>query len=140
MALLALVVGDRVDKRAGRLLFIPLLVAGAASVVSWHVSELGGRGDLRFYGLVQFFPMLAVPLILVLFPARSTGGAWLWAAVGLYAVAKAAEAGDRLVFSLTGIVSGHTVKHVAAALALGCVLAMLTSRCVCPPSAVPVSR
>lgn len=133
MALFAFVIGDRVDARAGRLLLLPLIVAGAASAVSWHVSELAGRGDLRFYGVVQFFPMIAIPLVLVLFPARSTGAVWLWTALALYAIAKAAEAGDGWVLLATGIVSGHTVKHVVSALAAACLLAMLARHRACAP-------
>ena len=131
MALFALVIGDRVDARAGGILLLPLLAGGAASAVSWHASELAGRGDLRLYGLVQFFPMLAVPLVLILFPARSTGAGWLWSALALYAAAKAAEAGDGWLFVVTGTVSGHTVKHVVSALAAACLLAMLVRRRGC---------
>ncbi|MBI1737139.1 MAG: alkaline phytoceramidase [Candidatus Rokubacteria bacterium] len=128
MPLFALVIGDRIDARAGRLLLLPLVAAGGASVVGWHVSELAGRGDLRFYALVQFFPMVAVPLILILFPARSLGAAWLWTALVLYALAKAAELADGWVLAATGIVSGHTLKHIGAALSAACLLAMLAGR------------
>jgi hypothetical protein len=122
MALLALVIGDRVDARAGRLLLAPLSVAGAASVVAWRMT-----GDLRAYGLVQFLPTVAVPLLLVMYRDRAAGGPWLWAALTLYALAKVAEAADGALFAAAGV-SGHTIKHVAAAGSVSCVLAMLVRR------------
>ena len=127
MSLFALVIGDRIDQRAGRLALLPLLLVGIASVLSWHVSEMTGRGDLRLYAIVQFFPLLAVPLMLLLFPARFAGSAWLWVAVVLYAVAKVPELADAWVFSRAGV-SGHTVKHVLAALATACLLGMFAAR------------
>ncbi len=40
------------------------------SVWYWHFTESQGRGDLRPYIVVQFLPMLLIPAILLLFPAR----------------------------------------------------------------------
>ena len=37
---------------------------------AWHM--LMGRGDLRVYLLVQLYPLLALPFILLLFPPRYT--------------------------------------------------------------------
>ena len=72
MALLASVIGERISRRAGARLLWPLIVAGAASALYWHVTEQQGAGDLRPYGLVQFGSLVLVPLILALFPARYT--------------------------------------------------------------------
>ena len=35
-------------------------------------------------------------------------------AIGLYVIAKIAELNDRLLFDLTGWISGHTIKHLLA--------------------------
>ncbi len=70
MALFSAIIEDRVSSRAGKALLWPLIVAGAASVGYWHLSELHGNGDLRPYGLVQFLPMVPIPLILILIPVR----------------------------------------------------------------------
>jgi hypothetical protein len=52
----------------------------------------------------------------------------LWV-VGFYSLAKILETGDRQVFALTGrSVSGHTLKHLAAAMAGYWVLHMLQKR------------
>lgn len=126
-ALFALVIGERVDARAGRLLAVPLILIGVGSVVAWHLSELAGRGDLRLYALVQLVPALAVPLVLLLCPARFTGAAWLWTALALYLAAKAFELADARVFA-HAVVSGHTLKHVVSAGATACLLGMLATR------------
>jgi len=114
-SLLAITVGERVNERAGRLLFIPLLLAGIASPVIWRIT-----GDLRAYGLIQFYPMLAVPLMLVLFPACYTAAGGIWAMAGLYVMAKAFELADQAIWNIAAPLSGHPLKHLAGAAAMLC--------------------
>ena len=83
----------------------------------WRLGESAGAGDLRFYGLVQFLPAVLIPLALVLFPAHGLRTSALLGAIGWYAVAKLCEALDRSIFAVGGIASGHTLKHLAAAMA-----------------------
>jgi hypothetical protein len=106
----------------------PLLAAGAGSVLWWHWGELAGRGDLRPYGLVQFFPMLAIPLLAWLYPPRYTHGGYWGVAVLCYALAKVFELADAQVLALSNLTSGHTLKHVMAALAGGMLGRMLALR------------
>lgn len=118
MSLLSAIIAQRIDERAGLRLLIPLLLAGIASVWWWHHTEQAGAGDLRAYGLVQFYPMLFIPLVIVLFrpPPHDR---WLrplvWVVIA-YAIAKACERFDHEIFSAAGI-SGHSLKHLAAAAA-----------------------
>lgn len=127
MALFAAIIGERLSVRAG-LLLLPLLVAlGAGSVWIWYRGELLGGGDLRLYGMVQFYPLLAVP-ILSLLPPRYSGGGWLLGAILLYALAKAFEALDAPIFGLGRALSGHTLKHLFAALSGYAVWRMLQTR------------
>ena len=114
MALLALTLGERVSPRAGPWLLPLFLAAGVGSVLHWQLGERAGAGDLRLYALVQFFPMLAIPLALALYPRRWLRSADLLIAVGVYALAKVFEALDPQIFALGGIVSGHTLKHLGA--------------------------
>ena len=52
---------------------MPVLIGlGVLSLVYWNVTEAQGEGDLRYYGLVQFYPIVALPLILWLFPKAVT--------------------------------------------------------------------
>lgn len=113
----AAVLTERLGFRIGLAALLALLVAGPASVLYWAATEAAGAGDLRAYGLVQFTPLLLVPLLLWLLPARYSRGGDLLAVLALYALAMALEWLDRPIFELTGIVSGHTLKHLIAALA-----------------------
>lgn len=129
MAWLAAILCERVGLMAG-LRLLPLLVAaGLGSVAYWHVSEARGAGDLRLYGLVQITPLLLIPLLLRLYPPRYSGDRDLMAVIGLYLLALLCDFGDRRIFTLTGtLVSGHTVKHLAAGLAAYWVLHRLQRR------------
>jgi hypothetical protein len=87
-----------------------------------------GRGDLRAYALAQYLPLLLVPFVLGLFEARYTRAASYLVAVGWYALAKLGEEFDAPVLAAGGWVSGHTLKHLCAAVALWVVLRMLLRR------------
>jgi hypothetical protein len=128
MGLFAGVIADRIDVRIGNLVALPTLVtAGLLSVIYWHWSELHGHGDLRPYFLVQFYPMAAIPLICWLYPkGRYIDGRFVVGIFATYAIAKLLELYDDAVFRFLGAsVSGHSLKHLAAALAPLIVLAML---------------
>ncbi len=119
MALLAAVISEFVSPAAGKILLTPLLLTGVASVLWWHYTGIAGNGDLRMYILVQYYPMLLIPLILLLFRAPADDRSWhqLGWVFGWYFVAKAFDLLDCPVWSALGIVSGHTLKHLAAGLA-----------------------
>lgn len=128
MSLLSAMLMERVNLRAGLTLLLPLLILGLASVVLWYLSELHGAGDLRIYLMVQFYTILLILIILALFPARYTRGSDLVVAVGIYALAKMFELLDRQILNLGTIISGHTLKHLAAALAVYWIFRMLAHR------------
>jgi hypothetical protein len=111
-AVLAAAVEERIDPRAGRLLLLPLVALGVASLMVWRAT-----GDLRLYAWVQFFPVLALPVMFVLLPTRYTGTGYWIAAAGWYALAKIFEYADDRIYALGQLVSGHTLKHLAAAAA-----------------------
>jgi len=128
MGLFAAIVADRVDRRSGLRWVLPLGVAfGVTSLLYWLWTEAQGRGDLRPYGLVQFLPIAAVPLIAWKFPAgRYTHGRDLVSLFLWYAVAKVLEHLDGPILAWTaGLVSGHSLKHLAAAVATFVVVRML---------------
>ena len=112
MAILANAIDERVDAKAGAALLWPLVAVGVFSILLWRWT-----GDLRLYGWVQFFPGLALPLIFLLFPPQYSGTSdWLVAAA-LYALAKVFEFSDHAIYAIGSILSGHTLKHIAAAAA-----------------------
>ncbi len=127
MALFSAFITDRIHTTVGVVLLLPLLLAiGFGSVVYWHLTEAAGHGDLRPYGLVQFYPMLVIPLVCLLFPGRHTTGQHVFYMVVWYSLAKISEHFDGEILALLGgTVSGHTLKHLFAAMATYMVLAML---------------
>jgi hypothetical protein len=114
MAFLTIVIGDRVDEDVARVLLPALLAFGSASVAHWSASEKRGRGDLRLYLLVQFLPLILIAFITVLFPATFAKNVTTWGVLAAYGVAKVLEILDRRIFAVHGVISGHTLKHVAA--------------------------
>ena len=80
------------------------------------------------YGFVQFFPALGIPLMMWLFTARYTRSFDLLPATGFYVLAKVLEAADKRIYALGEAISGHTLKHLAAAMATVWILRMLVRR------------
>lgn len=128
MGLLASVLGERMAPRWGRWGLGLLLWVGLASVLYWRWTASAGAGDLRPYALVQYLPVLLIPLLIALFPGRYTRAGDLLGVIGIYAVAKALEALDAPILSLGQIASGHTFKHLVAAGAGYWVLRMVQHR------------
>jgi len=123
MAILAGAVEERIDAKAGALLLWPLLALGVISLLVWRWND-----DLRLYVWVQFFPCLALPLMFLLTPPKYTGTYYWVIAPALYALAKALEHFDDVIYSAGQIVSGHTLKHLAAAAACYAILRHFQTR------------
>ncbi|XOV78022.1 MAG: hypothetical protein ACFHVJ_13850 [Aestuariibacter sp.] len=117
MGLYAMVVSAFVHAESGVRLLPWLLLAGFASVIYWIVTETAGQGDLRWYALVQFLPMILTLVTLMIFQSKGINKSNLIAALVCYTFAKLFEFGDSFIFEFTGIVSGHCLKHLAAAVA-----------------------
>ena len=118
MALFSIIVSEFISVRSGKALLLPLILAGILSVLYWHLSEIRGAGDLRFYALVQFYPMLASPAILFFFRSRCTHVQAYWWLLLFYVLAKLFEQLDGELYDLLGFISGHSLKHLAAALGM----------------------
>jgi len=78
--------------------------------------------------MVQFYKLALILLLLWIFPARYTHGSDLVVAMGFYVLAKVLEMTDRQIFKLGHFVSGHTLKHLAAAVGIGWIFRMLARR------------
>ena len=128
MALFAAVLSERVNPALASRTLAPFVCAGIGSVVFWRWTDLAGHDDLRLYGLVQFGSLALVLALCATQPSQYTRGNDMFVVVGLYAAAKVFEALDKQIFGLGGIVSGHTLKHLAASVACFWVLRMLMKR------------
>ena len=126
-SLVAAVIAERISVHAG-LRLLPFLIAiGAGSVLQWYVDELHGHGDLRFYLAVQAYSTIVLLLALML-PPRYPRGSDFAVVVGFCILAKILELADQRIFAIGHIVSGHTLKHLAAAAAGYWILRMLQKR------------
>jgi len=127
MSLVAALIAERFSVRAGLTLLPFLLAIGMGSVWQWWWSEAHGRGDLRFYAGVQLYAMLAVILALFL-KSRYTRRSDLAVLAGFYLLAKLTETFDNQIFSVGHLASGHTIKHILAAVGSYWILRMLEQR------------
>jgi len=118
MALFSIIISEFISIRIGKRLLMPLILAGILSVLYWHFTEVLNKGDLRFYALVQFYPMLAIPIILLCFQSRCTRVRGYWWVMLAYFIAKLFEHFDAELYNTLGFISGHALKHIAAAIGM----------------------
>jgi hypothetical protein len=126
MFITAVVIDDRLGARAGR---IALVVGAAFAIGSVAIWKLGGGthgGTVTPYGAVQALG-IALPALVALIargriPVRPLLLAVLW-----FAFARLCAANDQQLLDAVGI-SGHSLKHIAAAIASGFALSAITSR------------
>jgi len=123
MSLLAATISERISVTAGTRLLWPLVAAGAASVWWWRWS-----GNLWPYMAAQYFSIFLIGWLMLFFPRRYTRGSDVLVVTGFYVLAKIAEALDAPIYAATGWISGHTLKHLIATVAVFWVLRMLRKR------------
>lgn len=128
MSLFCAVIYERISRRWAVRLFTPLLIIGAVSVLYWAWTGSRGRGDLRLYGLVQFYPMAAIPILLFTCRSIFTHGHYVWWALACYAAAKVCEHNDQVIYDMLKVLSGHNLKHILATGAPIAILLMLKRR------------
>jgi hypothetical protein len=100
------------------------------TVLFWYGTERAGAGNVVPYGVFQGWSILIIVLLLAWFPAvRYSQGRYLgWAAV-CYGLAKVFETFDLQIYRLLGgAVSGHSIKHVLAAIGVLAVVWQLRLR------------
>jgi hypothetical protein len=137
MSLISAQVVDRMAVRAGLALLPPLLLVGVASVVYWRATEHAGGGNVLPYAILQGYSVVMLAVFAISQRSRYTRGSdvgWVFAG---YLVAKLFELADRQAFELGHVVSGHTLKHLVAALAGLVVCRMLALRTLRPSYASP---
>jgi hypothetical protein len=132
MSLVAAQVVDRIDRRQGIGLLLPLLLVGAASVLYWRVTERAGTGNVVPYAVLQGYSVVILFLLARLQPSRYTRGNDIYWVFAGYVVAKLLETFDRQLYELGHVASGHSLKHLAAAVAALLVCRMLYLRTLEP--------
>ncbi len=117
MSFFTVVLGEFINETLARRFFLPLMLTGLTSVFYWYWTESTGEGDLRIYILVQFLPMILMPIIFLIYQSCFTYVAFFWLVLVCYGVAKGFEVIDVEIYEYTGFVSGHTLKHLVSAAA-----------------------
>ena len=113
---LGMVGTERISDRAGIALAGFSLLAGPASVLWWT-----STGSVTPYVVLQVGGLLVVAACLLV-QRRGAGPRWALLLLA-YVLAKVCEHFDAQVFMLSGeVVSGHTLKHLVAALAAWAVI------------------
>jgi len=111
MSLFAVIIAEQIHRKVGYILILPLLLFGAWTVYYWHVA-----GDLRPYILVQFLPIILIPLMLFMNDARPGLRGNMMLLIGGYSLSKIVEQLDNQIFEMTShAISGHSLKHIIAA-------------------------
>jgi hypothetical protein len=127
MGLFVAIIGDFLGTKIVPKLLFPAVIFGLFSVFYWHWSD-----DLRLYYWVQCVPILTIPTLIILFKSGYTHQWLLLAALGWYILAKLAEYFDHPIYQLSQtLISGHTLKHLLAAISCYCILIMLKHRTRC---------
>jgi hypothetical protein len=127
-ALLAAVIAERVSVRAGLALLAPLVVTGIGTVLYWRFSQARGAENVLPYFAFQAGVILSGVLLVRCSRPCYTREADLLLAAAFYAAAVLAEFFDPVIFTIGGMVSGHTLKHLLAALAVYQLVRMLRAR------------
>ena len=115
MALFATVIAKFHTYTVGKNGLFPFIIIGLFSVFYW---KFGEAEDLRFYAVVQFYPMLIIPILLYFFKKEKQQTAGYWYLLLAYLVAKLFEHFDAEIHQFLGFISGHSLKHIIAAFGL----------------------
>lgn len=105
------------EVRRSRFEFGVLVAFGIGSVLWWLETA-----DLRPYLLLQGMTLVSIPLYLWSYQASRRDQMWFFFATALYVIAKAVELNDGAILRLTNCISGHSLKHIIAALAAACIV------------------
>jgi hypothetical protein len=87
------------------------------SVVYWKCI-----GDLRIYLALQVAAIVLIPIWHYVYPTQSTLRRAYFIAIILYVLAKLCELADAAILDFLSVISGHSLKHLLAAMSGACIL------------------
>lgn len=124
----AALICDRINVRLGLWLWPIFLCIGIASVLVWISGEAAGKDDVSLYLSIQAFCML-LSLIILFVPPAYTRSSDIAVALFFYVLAVLFDRLDEQIYQLSDrMISGHTLKHIAAAFASFWLIRMLLKR------------
>jgi len=112
MTLLSILISEFIGDSLGRKMLLPLLGLGLGSILWWVLMK-----DLRLYVIVQFVPILIIPILLIFFRSQHDSIRTYWFVLIAYLAAKILEHFDSFFYEYFRF-SGHSLKHLVSAVAL----------------------
>ena len=113
MSLFSIIISEFIDFKIGLKSLFALVLIGLLSVIYWIVFN-----DLKIYILVQFYPVLAILVILIFFKSKYNLTIGYWLLLLAYIIAKIFEHFDYQTQSTLKILSGHTLKHLVISIGI----------------------
>ena len=116
-------INDFWDKGLAGRIHLPIMLASILSVLWWPVFD-----DLRVYFIVKHQPFILFPIFLIYGTRlydKISGYFW---GLSMFILATIFEFTDDIIFDITGFISGHTLKHIAAGIGLWFLMAMIRDR------------
>lgn len=113
MSLFSIIISEFIDLTTGIKSLFPALIIGLLSVFYWIAFN-----DLKIYILVQFYPILAILVILIFFKSKYNLTIGYWMLLLAYIVAKLFEHFDCQTQSVLKLLSGHTLKHLVISIGI----------------------
>lgn len=120
---ISLLINDLWDRGIAARIHIPIVVASVISVLWWPVFD-----DLRVYFIVKHHPFILFPILLFFgnqLYNKISGYYW---GLSMFILATIFEFADEVIFDITGFISGHTLKHIAAGIGLWFIMDMIRER------------
>jgi len=136
LGLVSAQIAERVSLRAGVRLLAPLVSLGIVAVVHWRATERAGAGNVIPYGILQGWAIALIVLLACMQPSRYTRARDIHLVFAWYALAKVCELFDHEIYAAGELMSGHTLKHLAAAAGVWFASRMLARRELARPTAV----
>ena len=109
----SLVISQFINEKIGYILWTILVFVGIGSIWYWNKFD-----DLRIYALVQFYPLIAILLCLLFSKINTHLKLSYWLLLSFYVMAKICEHFDMEIHEFLVVISGHSLKHVFAAVGL----------------------
>lgn len=113
-AVAAMVVADRISARFGLVTLAVLVPFGLLTIIGYA----NGFLDLRPYMLLQFGSLIFILFTISIYRSGHIRNSMYSVAVFWYVLAKIFESYDQAILDFTGFVSGHTLKHLCASVAI----------------------
>ncbi len=124
MGLFSAVLTEFLNPKIEKFMLLPAVIIGLLSVIYWHYTD-----DLRFYIWLQSVTFLVITVVLFMYEARYTLSRYLLYAFGLFILSKFTELYDKELYYVTNnLLSGHTLKHIFAAISVYYLYLMLKRR------------